>query len=239
MEKINSYYAIDIETTGLDPKRDKMIEIGAICVQDGVTTQEFETFVNPGRQLSEHIVTLTGISEDMVEYAPEAGAAVKQLLEFCDERTLPILGHHVIFDFSFIKRAAVNHHLEFERNGIDTLKLCRHFMPETERKNLESACAFYGVERTGAHRALADARDAHRLYQAIMLRHQTEPQEEFTPFPLIYKVKREQPASKKQKEDLRYLIKYHKIDLPVQIDCLSRNEISRITDKIILQYGRI
>ena len=52
-------------------------------------------------------------------------------------------------------------------------------------------------------------------------------------------IKREQPASKKQKEDLRYLLKYHKIDLPVEIEDLSRNEISRFQDRIISQYGRI
>ena len=57
--------------------------------------------------------------------------------------------------------------------------------------------------------------------------------------PMIYKVKKEQPATKKQKEDLRYLLKYHKIDVPVEIDHLSRNEVSRLQDQIIFQYGRI
>ena len=56
---------------------------------------------------------------------------------------------------------------------------------------------------------------------------------------MIYKVKKEQKATKKQKEDLRYLIKYHKIDVPVEIDYLSRNEVSRLTDQIISKYGRI
>ena len=59
-----------------------------------------------------------------------------------------------------------------------------------------------------------------------MKKHGAEAPEAFAAKPLIYKVKREQPASKKQKEDLRYLLKYHKIDLPVQIDYLSRNEVS-------------
>ena len=57
--------------------------------------------------------------------------------------------------------------------------------------------------------------------------------------PMIYRVKKEQPASKKQKEDLRYLLKYHKIDVPVEIEFLSRNEVSRLKDNIISQYGRI
>ena len=59
------------------------------------------------------------------------------------------------------------------------------------------------------------------------------------PKPLNYKVKREQPASKKQKEDLQELVKYHRIELPVQIEHLSRNEASRIKDKIISQFGRM
>ena len=63
--------------------------------------------------------------------------------------------------------------------------------------------------------------------------------EVFAPQPLIYKVKREQPASKKQKEVLRELLKYHRINLSAQIDSLSKNEISRLTDQIIAQHGRM
>ncbi len=61
----------------------------------------------------------------------------------------------------------------------------------------------------------------------------------FLPKTLIYKVKKEQPASKRQKQVLRELLKYHKISLTVQIDSMTRNEVSRMTDKIISQYGRI
>ena len=112
-------------------------------------------------------------------------------------------------------------------------------MPAEESKRLGAACAFYGLTQESAHRALGDALDAHRLYQKLVEKYAGQAPEAFAAEPLIYKVKREQPASKKQKEDLRYLLKYHKIDLPVQIDYLSRNEVSRITDKIISRYGRI
>lgn len=232
-----AYVAVDLETTGLDPKRDRIIEIGAVRVENGRETAQFHTMINPHRELAERITELTGISGDMVEDAPDIGDILSQFLDFCGK--LPLLGHHVIFDYSFLKRAAVNLGMEFEREGIDTLKLCRRFMPEEERKNLAAACAFYGIEREKAHRALSDARDANGLYQKLFLTYGESEPEAFTPKPLIYKAKREQPASKKQKEDLRYLLKYHKIDLPVQIDYLSRNEISRIKDKIISQYGRI
>lgn len=232
-----TYIAVDLETTGLNPKQDRIIEIGAIRIEQGIETARYHTMVNPRRILGENTTELTGIAGTMVENAPDIGDIIGEVLDFCGE--LPLLGHNVLFDYSFLKRAAVNCGMEFERDGIDTLKLCRRFMPDEERKNLAAACAFYGIVQENAHRALGDALDAHRLYQKLILHHADADAEAFSPKPLLYKVKREQAASKKQKEDLRYLLKYHKIDLPVQIDSLSRNEISRIKDKIISQYGRI
>ena len=112
-------------------------------------------------------------------------------------------------------------------------------MPEAEKKNLSSACAYYGVDLTGAHRANHDAFATHELYQRLAAAYGEIAEEDFLPKPLIYKIKREQPATKRQKEVLRELLKYHKISVTAQIDHLSRNEISRLTDKIILQYGRM
>ena len=238
METIcSTYIALDLETTGLDPKRDKIIEIGAVRVEHGVERGCFHRMVNPHRSLEARITELTGITDEMVEDASDIGDIIGPFLDFCGE--LPLLGHHIIFDYSFLKRAAVNAGLDFQRDGIDTLKLCRLFMPAEEKKNLEAACAWYQVKRQGAHRALGDAKDADALYRQLALLSGGESPAAFVPKPLIYKVKREQPASKKQKEDLRYLVKYHKIDLPVQIEHLSRSEASRYTDKIISQYGRI
>lgn len=84
-----------------------------------------------------------------------------------------------------------------------------------------------------SHRALSDALAAHHLYQELKNRYFLEVPEVFAPQPLIYNVKREQSASKKQKEVLRELLKYHRINLSAQIDSLSKNEISRLTDQII------
>lgn len=233
----NSYIAIDLETTGLDPKCDKVIEIGAVRVVDGQITEEFSSFVNPRRKLENYTTRLTGITDEMLTNAPDIEELIETVVLFCGE--LPILGHHVIFDYSFLKRAAVNKRLEFEKNGIDTLTICRKFMPECEKKNLMSAIAYYGIEPETAHRALTDARMAHFLYQTVKSGCSEGHREMFFGKPLIYKVKKEQPATKKQKEGLRDLIKYHRINLSVQIDYLTRNEVSRMTDKIILKYGRI
>ena len=264
-----SYVAVDLETTGLEAKRDKIIEIGAIHVVNGREIAAFHSMVNPHRRLKEQITDLTGITDDMVENAPDIGDIIEEFAEFCGQA--PLLGHRIMFDYSFLKRAAVNHGIPFEKNGIDTLKLCRHFLPEDQPKNLSAACEFFGIRRKKAHRALEDARDAHYLYQRLaewlltkdcplfleigtgsgkikeedledvseICLGNKEVKEVFMAKPMIYKVKKEQPATKKQKEDLRYLLKYHKIDVPVEFDHLSRNEVSRLQDQIIFQYGRI
>ena len=238
MEKTNnSYIAIDLETTGLNPKTERIIEIGAARVEDGTVVQTYSAFVNPERELDMRIRELTGICDDDLKEAPVLDTVLPKLLAFCGE--LPLLGHHVIFDFSFLKRAAVNRKYTFEHAGLDTLKICRHFMPEEEKKNLAAACRYFAVDPGESHRALSDALAAHYLYQELKNRYFLEVPEVFAPQPLIYKVKREQPASKKQKEVLRELLKYHRITLSVQIDSLSKNEISRLTDQIIAQHGRM
>ena len=206
-------------------------------VVKGQMTEHFQTFINPFRKLESRVIILTGISDRQLEASPGIGEVIGEFLEFAEG--LPVLGHHVIFDYSFLKRAAINEGYSFERRGIDTLKLARRFMPPEEKKNLGAACGYFGIEQTMSHRALADASAAHGLYQEMAKRYGKEAPEIFDSQALIYKAKKEQPASKRQKEHLQDLLKYHKIVLSVQTEHMSRNEISRITDKIIAQYGRI
>ena len=219
----NSYIALDLETTGLEARLDKITEIAALRVVDGRVEERFVTLVNPGRQLGERITALTGITDDMVKDAPVIEDTIGDVVRFCGN--LPLLGHNILFDYAFLKRAAVNSGLDFEREGIDTLGICRLFMPE--------------VSQSAADLAQADAEAAHRLYQVMMARHGDEHPEAFAAKPLIYKAKREQPATKRQKEYLHDLLKCHRIDVTVQIDAMSRSEVSRMIDNIISQYGRM
>lgn len=232
-----SYVAIDIETTGLVPRKDKITEIAALKVVEGQIQDRFATLVNPGRQLERRIVELTGITDEMVSQAPKIQQVIPNLADFC--QGFPLLGHHVIFDYSFLKQAAVNSRLELEDQGIDTLKLCRSFMPVEVPKNLAAACAYFQIPQNQAHRALADALSAHFLYQELLKRYGAQEPGRFVPGPLIYKAKREQPATKRQKDYLRDLLKCHRIDVTVQIDSMSRSEASRMIDQIISQYGRM
>ena len=236
-EMINSYVALDLETTGIGARHEKITEIGMVKVIDGETTDTYHTMVNPHREIPKRIVELTGITDDMVKDAPGIEEILDEVLAFTED--LPLLGHQIIFDYGFLVQAAVNQKRKFEKYGVDTLKLCRYLMPGAEKKNLGAACAYFGVHQDTAHRALSDAYAAHDLYQELKRRFGKERPELFTAKMLQYKAKKERTASKRQKEHLQDLLKYHRIDITVEIDHMSGNEISRMIDKIIFQYGRI
>ena len=129
--------------------------------------------------------------------------------------------------------------IRLEKDEIDTLALCRALMPAGERKNLSSACRYFGIDQENAHRALSDALCAHRLYQKLKEQYPEEENGLFLAKKLRYKAKKERTASKRQKEYLQDLIKYHRINVTVQMEHMSGNEISRMTDKIIFTYGKI
>ena len=236
-EMINSYVSLDLETTGIGARHEKITEIGMVKVIDGETTDTYHTMVNPHREIPKRIVELTGITDDMVKDALGIEEILDEVLAFTED--LPLLGHQIIFDYGFLVQAAVNQKRKFEKYGVDTLKLCRYLMPGEEKKNLRAACANFEVTQDTAQRALSDAYAAHDLYQELKKRFGGERPELFTAKMLQYKAKKERTASKRQKEHLQDLLKYHRIDITVEIDHMSGNEISRMIDKIIFQYGRI
>ena len=239
---VNSFICLDLETTGLNPKTDKIIEIGAIRIENGIETGTFETFVNPGRLVEERITELTGIRDEDLQNAPSIREVLPAFLEFVGE--LPLLGHSVLFDFSFIKKAAVNEKLTFEREGIDTLKIARKFLTELPSRSLGALCEHYRISHQ-AHRALGDARATVLLYEKLweefgVRKEMTENEKNslFTPVRLIYQAKKDSPITKSQKERLYKLIAQHKIDTVYDIDKLTKSEASRYTDRILATYGR-
>ncbi len=229
------YISLDLETTGLNPKRDRIIEVGAVKVHKGEVAREFQSLVNTGRELGEMLCGLTGINAEMLLDAPEIGDIIDQLLTFIGDDIL--VGHRVLFDYSFVKKAAVNYSLSFEKMGIDTLKLSRKLLPELESKSLESVCKYYGIEHK-AHRAIGDARAASDLYQKLAGQFYQDNEEEFRPKQLVYLAKKEGPVSKRQKERLYKLLDKHKLTIAYNVDKLTRNEADRIMDEILAKYGR-
>ena len=234
---IDSYVVVDVETTGLNPKKDRLLEIGALKILDGRPAGSFSRLINPRCQVPEQVIKLTGITGRMAAQGHPAGEAVLQFLDFAEN--LPLVGHHVIFDYSFIKRAAVNAGAEFERSGIDTLKLSRRLLPQLESRSLEALCRYFGIYQEKRHRALEDAMATAELFEKFQALSGPETEGIFQPKPLIYQIKKEKPATIHQKKHLNDLLKYHRINLGIEIDSLTRNEASRIADEILSQYGKM
>lgn len=232
---IKSYVCVDLETTGLNPKTDKIIEIGAVKVVDGEIVERFSSFVNPGRKLENRVVELTGIHDEDLADAPCIEEVLPKIMEFIGDNYL--LGHSVLFDFSFLKKAAVNQKLTFEKEAIDTLKISRKYLADLESRSLEFLCNHYGIE-LHAHRALADAEATHLLYGKLTELFYGEQEDTFRPKKLIYKAKKDGPATNSQKERLYRLINQHNITLDVDVEMLTKSEASRIIDQLRVQIGQ-
>ena len=233
MQGLQDYVCIDLETTGLNPKRDRIIEIGAVKVRDGKVVETFQQLIDPKQQLEERVEELTGISSKELEGQPTIQEVLPALQEFLGEDVL--LGHRVLFDYSFLKRTFTNEKIPFERKGIDTLKLARQFVTDCESKKLESLCKHYGIKQQ-AHRALSDAQATVELYQKLVKEYYNE--DTFAPKPLEFKVKKESPITKAQKERLTLLLAKHNLEPKCEIASMTRNEASRYMDQILATYGR-
>lgn len=231
----DTYISIDLETTGLNPKLDKIIEIGAVKVIEGTVVDTFSALVNPGRKLEQRIVELTGITDSDLENAPYIDEVLPLLITFLEDYIL--LGHSILFDYSFLKKAAVDKKLTFEKQAIDTLKIARKYLADLEHRSLDYLCEYYQIPHR-AHRALADAEATSMLYQRLTEAFYQEQEPLFMPTQLSFKIKRDTPATKAQKERLYRLLEQHRITPEVDVEKLTRSEASRFTDKLLAKYGR-
>lgn len=231
------YIVLDLEMTGLSPKRDGILEVGALRVRDDKETESIEFFVDSGRMITPEITELTGITQEMAATGITPDEAIRQVAKFVGGDVW--VGHNVIYDYSFLKQLAVNAGIPFEKTAMDTLRLARKLMREPEKKSLENLCAFLDIHREREHRALDDARATHQLFQWLYRTYGADCPEVFVPQPLLYHPKRQTPATKRQKRYLKELVEYHKIDFEPSVENLTRSEVSRLTDRIIAQYGRM
>lgn len=233
-----NFTVVDIETTGLDPKRDRITEIAAVSVRDGKRAGVFHTLVNPGRKLEARIAELTGLTDQKLADAPRIGEVIDDFLRF--EDTGCLLGHSVLFDYSFLKRAAVNAGRTFERKGIDTLMISRNYLQKLESRALPYLCGYFQIPHD-AHHALSDAEATLALYEILTEKFGREEKADsiFAPKDLIYRVKREGPVTKKQIEQLQRFLSYYRIESAYDIESLTKNEASRYLDQLISSYGRI
>ena len=234
---MNEYIVVDLETTGLEPKTDRILEVGAWKVENGGFVQKFHRMVDPGMKIPERITQLTGITDSMVQGQPMIDTVIREFIEFAGE--LPLLGHNLMFDYAFLKHAAVNQKITFERMGMDTLKISRKVLAELPSRKLGELCSYYHIPQQRAHRADEDAYVTAILYEKMKEQFKENEPELFVPVQLQYKAKKQAAITNAQKGYLNDLLKYHKIKCDMQMESLTKSEASRLIDGIILQYGKI
>lgn len=234
---LEDYCVIDLEMTGLNPKHHKILEVAAVRVRKKQAVSECSMLIYQQQTLDEKIIELTGITPKMLEGAEDEEQVLDRFFEFLGEDIL--VGQNVIFDYGFLKQAAVNRKMPFERKAADTLKIARRCLPMLEKKTLDALCEYYGIEIGQHHRALDDAKATYLLYERLEKEFGEEQADVFEPKLLIYKAKRQTPATARQKKHLKELADYHKINLNLEWETLTRNEASRQVDRIISQYGRM
>jgi ATP-dependent DNA helicase DinG len=154
--------ALDVETTGLSPERDAVIEIGMIRFHGDREEERWSSFVHPGCRIPPVITQLTGITDAMVSGAPAIKDLLPTIREFVGEAAL--LGHNIAFDLAFFRR----HRMWGDQDSIDTLELASALLPRAPRYNLGALCAHLGIPTSVTHRALDDAIASFELYRKLV-----------------------------------------------------------------------
>lgn len=159
-----TFVAVDVETTGLSPQRDAVIEIGAVRFQDGEIVDTFATFVDPGRPIPLFIQKLTNITDRDVAGKPSIDRVIPELLAFVDSSVYAVVGHNVNFDLGFLQAAGAN----FHRPSLDTHELATILLPNLPSYNLGELCNGLEIRLDDAHRANADAEATARLFMRLL-----------------------------------------------------------------------
>lgn len=161
------FVALDLETTGLDPRRDDIVEIAAVPFLDARPQHAYVTRVNPGRPIPSDASRIHGITDDMVAGAPSIGAALAKLEDVCRGRIL--VGHAIGFDLSVLSRVRRSHRLKpISRVAIDIMRLVAALHPEWQRFGFDDIAARVGIGVLGRHTAEGDAVAAGEILLALI-----------------------------------------------------------------------
>ncbi len=162
----DTYIVFDVETTGLSATYDQIIELAAVKMKNGQVVDTFSELANPHRPLSEQIVKLTGITDEMLVDAPEIDDVLKRFYDFVGDGTL--VAHNARFDMGFLQVGYNKLGLKLDRPVIDTLELARFLHPYLKNHRLNTLCKEFNIELVNHHRATDDAEaTAHLLWKLI------------------------------------------------------------------------
>ena len=149
------FVAFDLETTGLSSKTDRIIEIGAVRMENGREVERFQTFVHPGQKLDRKIVELTGITDEMLKDAPNIEQVLPQFLEFVGDCVL--VAHNSEFDTGFIRAECQRQGLEYKFTSADTLILSQNLLSHLGKFKLDVVADALSLPEFNHHRAADDA----------------------------------------------------------------------------------
>lgn len=149
------YVVFDLETTGFSPETNRIIEIGAVKVQNGKIVDKFSTFVNPQVPIPFRIEQLTSINDSMVIDAPVIADILPEFMKFCEGCVM--VAHNADFDMSFIKKNCQRMDIPCKPTIVDTVALARVLLPNLNRFKLDTVAKALGVSLENHHRAVDDA----------------------------------------------------------------------------------
>lgn len=149
------YVCLDLETTGLSPQYDEIIEICAIKIDNDKEIERFQTLVKPENEIDEYISELTGITNELVADAPHIKDVLPSLIDFLSDWV--IVGHNINFDINFIYDNCLKHlSSHFTNNYIDTMRLSRKVVPELKHHRLKDMVKYFNIDVKKEHRAAFD-----------------------------------------------------------------------------------
>jgi DNA polymerase III subunit epsilon len=159
------YAIIDVETTGLSSKNEKITEI-AIIIHDGEKIiDEFSSLINPEKTIPYKITMLTGINNKMIAEAPRFPELAKKIIELTEGKI--IVGHNVAFDYNFIKSEYSRLFYEFKRKTLCTVKLSRKLLPGYRSYSLRNLCKSLNIKNNSIHRAYGDAKATAQIFEIL------------------------------------------------------------------------
>lgn len=165
-EYVTDYVVFDLETTGLSPVTDAIIELSALKVKNGKVTETFSSLVNPGRPIPYGATAVNGITDEMVKDAPSILKVLDDFLAFAQNAVL--VGHNIhSFDMKFLSAAAQNQGKTITNDYIDTLYLARKCLPQLAHHRLVDLAEHFRFSTKGAHRALNDCIMNQKCYEAM------------------------------------------------------------------------
>ena len=161
------YTVVDIETTGLSPLWDEIIELGAIKYKNGVPVAEYSTLLHIDDELDPFIVSLTGITDSMLSDAPRINDKISEFIDFIGSDT--VIGHNIGFDINFIYDASLRYAGKpFSNDHINTVRFANRLLPDLPSKSLSCICDKFNISTDGAHRAIGDCKLTNEIYQRLV-----------------------------------------------------------------------